>query len=1067
MKKKVTPTNPFSTGGGGVRFEWLVATSYLVSLLRAESAHGLPLPWSGAVLEVRLQQRNRGNPLDDVVVIMGQGTRQAKLAFQVKHDIRFTNNALFREVLADCWQHFKSAGFNSRRDYLGIAIGEKANIVKVRTHIQDVLEWARTSTTEQGFFFRVNKFVQKKRCLDAIQRAFRTAVGPIPNKRLWEFLKCLVIVPFDFDHPGSRDSRDCWNGLCNLIRHKNASQAASLFNALYQLVSRFSQAGGEIDYDILRKELGVAIPAPCFSTIRSIKACLVRQVTNQLQREKQSKKYIPDIFTEVASIKDTARYFCHPVLFYESILDAVSRINTSFLNRLLLSLKMPEFHVSLPRRFRRSTEMGAVAAQAGKLLSHFSKMATTLYDDYHHENEKDFEKRIPKERKYVFRESKYQLHAPCWTVRRTIESIQSDLRVIQSRVLLLTSRAGQGKTNFVCDFAENFLLPRHIPCVLLTGREIRSVQQEHLKSHIVRLLLGTDSNASLKELMESVGELCLEMNAPFVLIIDGINEHRQVSAFASELESVVAELLLYPFMRIVLTCRSEYYSERFANLQQANFSNEVHRVSELQQLMPERHKQQMVRAYLRFFNIRAGAISKRVKQLLEDDPLLLRFFCEAYGGKTSSSPTILPAMPDIYREEVFRKYLEKKMREVATRVDHSVGVGIPLDTAYKDVLRALVSIMVERRTFSDIPIANLDARHHVALSELIAEDVFVRKDLVEGKSVLDPNAEVINFTFDEFRDFLLADHLLTVVYPALKNKADFSSALLQLTDSKCPVSEGLSRYVFYASKRQTELGLRKIVAGMPWYRYVFLECIFSVQDQHVTSEDLKYIQDEFTRDAGAAETITFALMSRWYIQTPLKINITLLFRILDSLTDDQYDKLFRPLFENRLARYNFTQQPAYPIDKLVSDIRTVLGRTVRWTKDYDRLCEFLVYLLPIEGSEYGCPAYALFRDIAEQSPTECVRLLADHTNCTVSLVVAHIWKMLAGLASTGVCMPAMLADRAGSILKDSSVTVSIRNEAGRFVKACHEKLGLEIPADVISALPPHVSVWDFFRGGKP
>ena len=49
-----TIASPFSTGGGGTRFEWLVATSYLVHLLRGEGARGLPA--SGTVVEVRMQQ---------------------------------------------------------------------------------------------------------------------------------------------------------------------------------------------------------------------------------------------------------------------------------------------------------------------------------------------------------------------------------------------------------------------------------------------------------------------------------------------------------------------------------------------------------------------------------------------------------------------------------------------------------------------------------------------------------------------------------------------------------------------------------------------------------------------------------------------------------------------------------------------------------------------------------------------------------------------------------------------------------------------------------------------------
>ena len=94
--------SPFSTGGGGTRFEWLVATSYLVHLLRGEGARGLPA--IGTVVEIRLQQAAQGYSVDDVVIVAARGTRQSKLAFQVKHALHFTVS--FRQACVakkSCW----------------------------------------------------------------------------------------------------------------------------------------------------------------------------------------------------------------------------------------------------------------------------------------------------------------------------------------------------------------------------------------------------------------------------------------------------------------------------------------------------------------------------------------------------------------------------------------------------------------------------------------------------------------------------------------------------------------------------------------------------------------------------------------------------------------------------------------------------------------------------------------------------------------------------------------------------------------------------------------------------
>ena len=42
-----------------------------------------------------------------------------------------------------------------------------------------------------------------------------------------------------------------------------------------------------------------------------------------------------------------------------------------------------------------------------------------------------------------------------------------DLSYLISRICLLTGEAGQGKTNFICDYVQNVLLKRHIPFIYI------------------------------------------------------------------------------------------------------------------------------------------------------------------------------------------------------------------------------------------------------------------------------------------------------------------------------------------------------------------------------------------------------------------------------------------------------------------------------------------------------------------------------------------------------------------------------------------------------------------------
>lgn len=386
--------NPFSTGGGGTRFEWLVATSYLVALLRGETPRGLPD--RGVVIEVCFQQRAKGYPVDDIVIVGALGTRRTKLALQVKHNVQFTTNNLFCDIMATCWQHFTARTFDRERDFVGIAIGEVCNISKVRIHVQELLEWARTSARTRSFFTQVQRFSEKQKCLNVFEESLNRGAGRrISKDQLWRFLRRFVVVPFDFDHPGSRDATDCWNRLQGLIRRRRTDRATEVFNALYQLASRYSKSGGEVEFNLLRTELADHLPINCVPDICTVQAALVQQVRRQLEKEKRSKKYIPNVFTEIHTVKDSARFFSHPSLFLQKTIEFVQRVDTSFINRILSKLGIqPAVQISLPKGFRFSSDVSCISSQCAKLISHFDNIAMT-YQDYESETWETYEKRVP------------------------------------------------------------------------------------------------------------------------------------------------------------------------------------------------------------------------------------------------------------------------------------------------------------------------------------------------------------------------------------------------------------------------------------------------------------------------------------------------------------------------------------------------------------------------------------------------------------------------------------------------------------------------------------------------
>ncbi|MCK4351794.1 hypothetical protein KAW65_00110 [candidate division WOR-3 bacterium] len=258
-------SNPFSTGGGGTTFEQLVGTYYLVSLLASEAPRGLD---SGVTKEIKLQHRWSGCLLDDIVITSTNGSEERKLALQVKKDLVFSDtstNTTFARVIDDCWKTFSGSlgwQFNPDADRIGIGIGTYQS--KLDKHFKSLLEWARTSKNSAEFIRKVNlsKFSshEKQEYLTIIRNLLNKSAGKnITDDELWKFLKCLVVLHFDLESPGSRDATYCWNQLLNQLKVKDTSQAKLLFSSLTSIVSEYARSAGCITRDILKGKLPVTI----------------------------------------------------------------------------------------------------------------------------------------------------------------------------------------------------------------------------------------------------------------------------------------------------------------------------------------------------------------------------------------------------------------------------------------------------------------------------------------------------------------------------------------------------------------------------------------------------------------------------------------------------------------------------------------------------------------------------------------------------------------------------------------------------------------------------------------
>jgi len=965
------PATPFSTGGGGYYFETRVAVSYLVSLLRQQSGRGLP---NAVVHQVGLQQRNKGHLVDDIVVVGKRGSDRCTLSLQVRHYIVFSDNPKFREVIASAWNEFIRAGFRKDKDRIGLAISEVCNNKTVKIHVNNVLEWAKSSVDAKSFYQKINKYKAKKKALKIFELALARASKTRPlQTNVFTFLRHFYVLPFDIESNEGTHYKLCHDGLLEAVVDRDPRDATVLFNTLYRMVTDYACEGGEITYEDLvsrvKAETNIAVPMLHIKR-PSILELLKRQVNNKIMAEKNSRKYIPDIFVETSDVKDKARLFCHPGLFLKQLENDIRRLEHLGLNQRLDKAGAPRFSLGLPAKRVSTGRFDTLSNDAQTLRKALCSVSGVL-SGMTHGRISVLRSSVPAEKYEVFTQTQgYIENDADFLDYFTIPDFLKRIDIAKARVFAIVSRAGQGKTNFVCDLTEKFLQPRGIPCALLTGKDFRNFDIGKFNES-VSYIISSSATENVDNVLEVIENEASGLNVPGVIIFDALNEHDNINAFATALERFIEKCMVYPHLRVIVTCRSEYYDVRFKNLEKSSFGQYMVVEREIHNNMDERHKDRLVRGYFRFYKIVCSSVTKDVWRKLSEDTFLLRLFCETHGDPNARKFIPIPPVRNLRKDTLFQKYVSRKVEEVADRTMPEVIAG--RRHPYVELLRKTAEWMITKAQFANVPTNIYDLDELNILTQLIDEDIFLRKDLCNMSSVLTEQDEVVNFTFDEFRDYLLADYLFSITN---KDKQFFEQLVSQLTQPNCTVCEGVSQYLFCLSRRREYGTTIGIIQSQPWYDQVFGKYVFDLDDNEIIQDDTDRIWRLCLNEKGFAPSIMVSLLVRYDTDSYRKLNIITLLEIMDKMTDEQFIHAINKSFGKGEYGIDLSY---YPISKLVEHLRPLLLSTGHeWCEKYTSLARLLLYLWDVINTDYEYPARELYEEFSLVHPDLAHDLIDKH-----------------------------------------------------------------------------------------
>lgn len=628
----------------------------------------------------------------------------------------------------------------------------------------------------------------------------------------------------------------------------------------------------------------------CSVTQKAFTDSVQRLLDLQLRHNIVSGKYLEDTYLEVNELKERLRFFVDPFVFYQLSCERASRLSFDNLRWKLSERNEGGFDF----------DVSALVEGSGSLS--------------------DFELLYEASRRlsaYLSEKNK-ELHGrgnTSYFQSRKVNDIKVINDCLYKRVFLLTSKAGQGKTNLLCDLTKNVLMRRGIPAAYLNGYELDVNNVEDSFSH----RLFSTHKYSLDEILTAARCYCELNHKPFIFIIDGLNENAAPRELKASMETFLSTVLRYDFVKVIISCRTEYYDKHFSCIGKLFEPDTIIQKDINNKLRDDWRK--IKELYFDHFSIRCSIINEGIRDEFCNNLLLFRIFCEVNEGKN------LHVVHSIAKEPLFSAYCAKMITCVSDELINE-GYSLATESFIATFLRDIVGKMIQKEEFSNMPLSSIwaeaDSQQREILNRFLDNNVLVRKDLMPDNTSPFKNSEVVNFTFDEFRDYLVSHYLVDQILN--DNKDTFRSLVSKFTDKGHLLSEGLTTFLFAYVKRLKNPFALQTLKGQSWYNDVFRLMIWDVDEGDIDDDDLNLIKDYLVScDVLVARYLTF--WGRWDTQKFEKLNISILLNYLATLDLNGLQVFFEKTWSDRPENeyhWMFGRRDPSPREQFLEQVRKLI-----------------------------------------------------------------------------------------------------------------------------------------------
>ena len=494
-------------------------------------------------------------------------------------------------------------------------------------------------------------------------------------------------------------------------------------------------------------------------SIVNIKRQANKFTEEQLSGLKSNGKYIPGIFVELNESKEILRYFLYRKKWKHRIIRRFNYIYNNVYGDILKKGTTEQglkFHLS---PFTKTEDIVKAVGSCVEYHSRFRERKVKLKPEYQ-ESEVLFE----------------IIHYP---YSEALEELENESKAAAYDYLVLTGSAGNGKTNLLCSIAD-LAMKVGQAVVFLNSREIDTDVDTYILN---RLNIHKWLIKHKRLYFHFVNAILRLWRKKLFILIDAINENDS-DEFGRSIQKFVNGMSAYRQVKIIVSCRNEYFKERFENVISEGVTS-PHLVYDLKSgSYPAAAIDRLIERYKKHFRF-TGYISDAVKYVICEHLLLLRVFFEV---NRDSDAKIL----SIKKHEIFAEYVNQVRSSCAPNIERI------LDVIADSMLRSMEFDFIEKDTLKDFSDDEID--------KAFDETILLNKKLILFKdTIARREKEVVYFVFDEIRDYYLARRIMQTHTEAGIDGDAIIRQIHAIRDAKASSEEGIIHYTYVFFRTTSDL----------------------------------------------------------------------------------------------------------------------------------------------------------------------------------------------------------------------------------------------------------------------